>query len=198
MGCFNLNFTLISFHLLLFSQLFSNTLQDDACTSANCVEGKCIVSTATLLGFDCECNPGWSKLGVGFFTLPACIVPNCTLNFQCGDGSPPPPPPPLPSLNFTSPCGLVWCGDGNCVVNETKYYCQCNEGSSNLLDLPALPCFKQCYLGADCQGVGLGHQPPPPSAASRGNGGSNAVPNCSRTLHALSIIMLSIIFLTWI
>ncbi|PSR96097.1 Slit 2 protein like [Actinidia chinensis var. chinensis] len=206
---------LISLYLLFFSlflsnitattpqQLVSNPLQGvDGCALSvliNCGQGKCFASNASVLGFDCECYPGWKKLQIGTWTFPSCVVPNCTLDFQCGNGAPPPPPPPPPPLNLTSPCNLVWCGDGNCVVNGTGHYCQCYDGSSNLLNSPALACFKQCYFGADCDKIGFGPHSPPPStnSASPGNG-PNIAANCSTKLRGLTIIVLSAIFLAWI
>ncbi|KAF3450809.1 hypothetical protein FNV43_RR06898 [Rhamnella rubrinervis] len=42
------------------------------------------------------------------------------------------------------------------------YTCQCFEGSENLMNLKGLPCFKQCSLGADCNGLLLVPTSPPP------------------------------------
>ncbi|XP_041019136.1 delta and Notch-like epidermal growth factor-related receptor [Juglans microcarpa x Juglans regia] len=208
--------TLIHFHLLLFTlliccnlratsaQLIPNPLQ--VCALINCGEGTCKASNASVLGFDCECNPGWKKMQLGPLTFPSCVVPNCTVDFQCGKGStsPPPPPAPLvpPPLNLSNPCALVWCGDGTCVTNGTGYTCECNEGSQNLLNLKGNACFKQCYLGADCNSLGFGPAPSP-SASPRStrptgvDGGSSEAPICLRSLHALTTIILALIFLPW-
>lgn len=53
-------------------------MADIECQFINCGEGVCKASNETLLGFDCECNPGWKKIhvGVGLLTIPTC-VPNC-------------------------------------------------------------------------------------------------------------------------
>ncbi|KAG6788906.1 hypothetical protein POTOM_004984 [Populus tomentosa] len=65
-----------------------------------------------------------------------------TTDLGCGNGASPPPaasqPPPF---NLSNPCNLVWCGDGTCVANGTGHVCQCNEGSSNLLNETDLACF---------------------------------------------------------
>ncbi|KAG7997938.1 hypothetical protein I3843_01G233100 [Carya illinoinensis] len=185
--------TLIHFHLLLFTffccnlratsaQLIPNgPLQDVPCALINCGEGTCKASNAsTLIGFDCECNPGWKKTQIGPLTFPSCVVPNCTVDFQCGKGSTSPPPAPLvplpPPLNLPNPCALVWCGDGTCVSNGTAYTCECNEGSQNLLNLKGRACFKQCYWGADCNSLGFGPAPTPPaSPRSTGPPGLNGV-----------------------
>ncbi|EOY26642.1 Uncharacterized protein TCM_028581 [Theobroma cacao] len=177
------NLTLFSFVLLLLSFCTStvtatsshvtlnqaNPIQDTACLFIKCGQGTCKASNS-LLGFDCECLPGWRKIQIGPFTFPSCLIPNCTVDFECGNGSPPPPPPPAslpPPANQTSHCDLVWCGDGNCVTNGTGHICQCNQGSQNFLNSSGLACFKPCYFGVDCQGLGLDlplglTQPPPP------------------------------------
>ncbi|CAN6707045.1 unnamed protein product [Malus baccata var. baccata] len=110
MKTFSLNFNLIYFQYLLLLALFtfystigstqkipipSDPIGDIVCELVHCGQGVCKVSNETLLGFDCECNPGWKKIPIGPFTYPACVIPNCTVNFQC-DGSASPPPPPAP------------------------------------------------------------------------------------------------------
>ncbi|MBA0623031.1 hypothetical protein Godav_008526 [Gossypium davidsonii] len=124
------------------------------CSVIDCGQGTCQASNNSLLGFDCLCKPGWKKIQIGPFTFPSCLVPNY--------------------------CDLVWCGDGECVSNGTGYICQCHQGSENLFNSSGLACFKPCYFGADCQGLGLnfpsGNPPPPPpspssnSPTSYGNG----------------------------
>ncbi|KAF8389027.1 hypothetical protein HHK36_025712 [Tetracentron sinense] len=117
MGSFTMRLTLISFYLLLCSFFIDSLkasfipsnpdpLTDIACAVVNCGQGTCKASNATLLGFDCECNPGWKKIQIGPLTFPSCLVPNS--------------------------CSLTWCGDGTCVANGTAYICNCNEGSANL------------------------------------------------------------------
>ncbi|XP_011045375.1 PREDICTED: chitin-binding lectin 1-like [Populus euphratica] len=161
-------------HLLLFFLMavtVSSTLQGDVCALINCGHGTCKASNASLLGFECECNSGWKKIEIGPLTFPSCVIPNCTFDLGCGNGASPSPaasqPPPL---NLSNPCNLVWCGDGTCVANGTGHICQCNEGSSNLLNETDLACIKQCSFGADCIGLlpGMllsppsGQLPPPP------------------------------------
>ncbi|GMY34114.1 delta and Notch-like epidermal growth factor-related receptor [Fagus crenata] len=221
MEIFNLKiFTLISFHCLLFTlfscnltasstQLMSNPLPDIVYL-INCGQGTYKASNASLLGFECECNPGWTTIQIGPLSFPSCVIPNCTIDFQCGKGTPAPSPPAAPVLpNPNNPCALVWCGDGTCVTNGTGYKCQCNDGSANLLNSQALACFKECYLGGDCNGLELGlifpHQssplpppPPPLSSSTSSRDGSKEIPNCSRSSHALTTIMLAAIFLTWL
>ncbi|KAK1575713.1 hypothetical protein Q3G72_007751 [Acer saccharum] len=120
----------------------------------DCGEGRCVNSNnASLLGFDCVCNPGWKKIQIGNLPFSACLIPNCTINFDCSDVS---TPPPLPtSLPPPSPCNVAWCGDGTCADNGTGHTCQCFPGSSNLLDNSSLPCLQQCSLGEDCKELAL-------------------------------------------
>ncbi|KAJ4718229.1 Neurogenic locus notch protein-like [Melia azedarach] len=214
---FNSNSTSLiisSYHLLLLvfsvfisnlrtsssEQLMSNNpLQDIACAVINCGEGKCMESNTSMLGFDCECNPGWKKIQIGPLTFPSCVLPNCTVDFQCGNGSPPPPPPPAPipppPINFSDPCALIWCGDGKCASNGIGHTCQCYQGSANLFNNSAFACFKQCSLGADCNGLGLGFPAPPPPTNSGSPG--NAAPSSSSKLGGLTMILLAATILTW-
>ncbi|XP_071901553.1 uncharacterized protein [Coffea arabica] len=210
MGSHNLHCTLILSHILLFffihniaaggststatNELSRVTLRDDAedpCAKASCGQGACV---ASLLGFDCVCKPGWSKMQLGPIVFPACTVPNCTINSQCGNGAPPPPPAPPPPFNLFNPCNLVWCGDGTCVPNPNGlgYYCKCNNGSANLFNLTGVACLKECYLGADCKGVTFGSpsSPPPPLPPAS----SNAA-NCSTSPGSVILMLLSLIFL---
>ncbi|XP_071901552.1 uncharacterized protein [Coffea arabica] len=227
MGSHNLHCTLILSHILLFffihniaaggststatNELSRVTLRDDAedpCAKASCGQGACV---ASLLGFDCVCKPGWSKMQLGPIVFPACTVPNCTINSQCGNGAPPPPPAPPPPFNLFNPCNLVWCGDGTCVPNPNGlgYYCKCNNGSANLFNLTGVACLKECYLGADCKGVTFGSpsSPPPPlppgnlfgpptgfSPSLPENASSNAA-NCSTSPGSVILMLLSLIFL---
>ncbi|PIA65299.1 hypothetical protein AQUCO_00100640v1 [Aquilegia coerulea] len=168
-----------------------------ACEFIKCGEGKCVPSTGnnTVLPFDCECNSGWKKIEVGGLTYPACVIPNCTIDFNCGTATPPPPPGPLlpPPAELTGPCALIWCGEGTCVVEGSNYSCQCNEGADNLFGNKTLACLKECALGADCNGVGFGSQPPPPpppSAASNKNGPNSS----SRTQYSLTMLLLAAVF----
>ncbi|CAK7356629.1 unnamed protein product [Dovyalis caffra] len=196
----------------------SSTLQDDVCATTNCGQGTCKASNTSFPGFDCECNSGWKKMQIGPLTFPPCVVPNCTFDLGCGNGAPPapPPPPPPPSppppFNLFDPCNiLVWCGDGTCVPNGSGHICQCNDGSANVLNATDLACFKQCYLGADCNGLVFGNSPPPPpppsssSAPPRNNAirvaappGSTEASKSLRNLCASSMIFLAANFLTWL
>ncbi|XP_030457587.1 uncharacterized protein LOC115678356 isoform X1 [Syzygium oleosum] len=201
------------------SQLMSSRHDEQApCKTVNCGMGTCQETLGLPPGYVCNCNSGWTKLPL---LWPSCIIPNCTINYQCGGEPPlpPPPPPPLipPPIDVSLPCLLVWCGDGVCVASGTSHECQCNQGSVNLGGLQTLPCFQKCNLGADCTNVELGTPaappPPPPlkSSASPGNGNSSPpspsapprnglanAPNCSKSYRALSWTILALIVLVWI
>ncbi|KAL1814440.1 hypothetical protein DCAR_0518580 [Daucus carota subsp. sativus] len=177
------------------SQNLLAPLQGLACAIVNCGEGTCRGSNETLLGIECDCNPGWKQIPAVSFAFPSCALPNCTVDFQCGNGAPLPPSPPLPPFNASNPCNLVWCGTGSCVANETSnsHSCQCNEGFANLFNNPSFACFEQCYLGADCKNLGLGPPPPPPSTSSGSPiNGSNGASNNMKNFLAL---VLALVFL---
>ncbi|XWS20358.1 hypothetical protein CRYUN_Cryun31cG0094600 [Craigia yunnanensis] len=120
MASLNLNLTLFSFLLFSFStstvtaisshatlnplnpfevlyllvMLMMEDVADIVCSFINCGQGTCKASNNSLLGFDCECNPGWRKIQIGPLTFPTCLIPNCTVDFHCGNESPSAPPPP--------------------------------------------------------------------------------------------------------
>ncbi|CAN4088892.1 unnamed protein product [Withania somnifera] len=167
---------------------------EGACSYFDCGNGKCVETGEYAgLGFQCNCDAGWTQIQLGPITYPACNVPNCTLNLGCGSQAAS-PPPSLAPFDIFYPCSLVWCNNGKCEVNGTKHYCQCNEGSENLMDVPELPCFEQCVFGADCKGVELSGQPLSPPPPRDGSSGVPKDPNCSRSLRAFSALLLFIIF----
>ena len=48
-----------------------------ACAIVNCGEGTCRGSNETLLGIECDCNPGWKQIPAVSFAFPSCALPNC-------------------------------------------------------------------------------------------------------------------------
>ncbi|XP_019068284.2 uncharacterized protein [Solanum lycopersicum] len=169
---------------------------DGPCKFVDCAKGKCVETGEFAgLGFECICDPGWKQIQLGPITFPACNAPNCTLHLGCGSQAALPPPSSLAPVNIFDPCSFVWCNNGKCEVNGTKHYCQCNEGSENLMDVPELPCFDQCVFGADCKGVQLlVPSPPPPPPSRDGSSGVPKDPNCSMSLRAFSVLLLFTIF----
>ncbi|XP_074375048.1 uncharacterized protein LOC141716762 isoform X2 [Apium graveolens] len=185
MGSFHLNISPSSFTLNLLliclscihiitttdSQILPAPLKGLACSIVNCGEGTCKASNSTMLGIECDCKPGWKQIPLASFAFPSCVLPNCTVDIHCGSRAPPPPAslPLLPTINASSPCNLVWCGNGDCVVNGNNHNCRCNQGSSNYLGVSSFACFEPCYFGEDCRNLELGplprlppvHLPPP-------------------------------------
>ncbi|WCJ40650.1 hypothetical protein M5689_021562 [Euphorbia peplus] len=162
------------------------------CELIYCGEGTCKLTTAIPF-FECDCYPGWIKIQIGPLTFPSCLLPNCTLNQQCGNGSPPPPPPPAPlippPINLTDPCNLVWCAEGSCLPNGNGHTCQCNPGSTNLINNTELPCFQECFLGADCTDLGI--LPPPPPSPPPNSGWK--MMSSRKNLGALIFVLLTLI-----
>ncbi|KAK9101840.1 hypothetical protein Sjap_019094 [Stephania japonica] len=190
------NINLIVFGLPFLILINGFKADNSACDLVDCGQGTCKPSNTTLfVPYECECFPGWKKIQVGPATLPACILPDCTLNFSCGGNAPPPPPPPplLPSLpNLTDPCFLSWCGEGTCVANGTNHICKCNEGSANLFNSTAMACFKECTFGADCNGLVFGPQsPPPPSGLAPPPSANTASSSKGLLGQVLSILLLA-------
>ncbi|KAI3512630.1 hypothetical protein L1887_19948 [Cichorium endivia] len=181
--------------LLCLFAFFSYSLQD-ACTNVTCGEGKCVLNDPLGLLSHCDCNPGWKTIQIGLMPIGSCIIPNCTMDFSCGGTEP--PTPPLPPINFTSPCNLVWCGDGDCMVDATGtgHYCQCHERAANLFSNPEFICIQQCYLGGDCNSLGLGPPPPPPSGASPGPGGKNEAAYTLTKLPPVLVAIFTALFLS--
>lgn len=185
--------------------------EEFVCQFANCGEGTCKAPPKGTLfpPFDCECNPGWKKIELFNITLPPCLLPNCTLNLDCGSSPTPPPPPPLlppllppqiPPINFSDPCNYTFCGDGSCVRTDPGYICKCNEGAANLLNLPGLLCAKPCSLGADCSGLHLWQAPPSLSEAPNlGSNGSdrNFSRNFAKNQLLLTVLLLLSTFIPW-
>ncbi|XP_065867189.1 uncharacterized protein [Euphorbia lathyris] len=167
----SISLTLFSL-LCVFTCYPTVTSQDEGiCDLIYCGEGSCKL-TSSFPFFECDCFPGWNKIQIGPLPFAACLLPNCTLNQQCGNGSLPPPPPsvplPPPPINLTDPCNIVWCAEGSCIPNGTiGHICECNEGAANLINNTDLPCFQSCFLGADCTNLGL-LPPPPPSPPNSG------------------------------
>ncbi|XAR57278.1 hypothetical protein NMG60_11025355 [Bertholletia excelsa] len=160
-----------------FSPLVSADL-DNVCKDVECGKGTCKPSDNSTFLFECVCEPGWKQTAGSdrhnaHKFLP-CVIPNCTLNYSCTEA--PPPDQDRESRVNTSvfdPCHWSNCGGGTC--NKTSlftYSCECKEGYSNLLNFSALPCFKECSIGADCTNLGITLRnestSPPPSLAENG------------------------------
>ncbi|XP_029129135.1 protein jagged-1a-like [Cajanus cajan] len=182
------------------TQLISNSTQDDIiniCSIVYCGKGTCHPSSTEPLGFRCDCESGWKKPNIGSFQFPTCIFPNCTIDLNCGNGSPSPPSAPPTNVD---PCLLNICGDGTCVKDGSDFRCECNEGSANLLNDPKLLCFKKCTLGGDCNGLGLGFSsqstetPQTSGTASLPAAGSGETVSGIKEVHMVAMTILALIF----
>ncbi|KAL7124015.1 hypothetical protein ABFS83_14G019800 [Erythranthe nasuta] len=139
------------------------------CEGIICGRGRCVPANNNTFGFVCECDPGWRQAlpqDYGFPRFMPCVIPNCTLNYECTNGyraPPPPPPPPPPRENergnpsYVDPCGLTDCGGGRCFRADTPLgrTCECEEGFLNLFNSTDFPCYRQCAFGQDCPALGF-------------------------------------------
>ncbi|XP_044487207.1 uncharacterized protein LOC123212200 isoform X2 [Mangifera indica] len=183
----------ISLQLLLFSLSIFNlsvptAAESLACAVVDCGEGTCKDSNSSVLGFECECDPGWKKIQIGPLTFPSCVLPNCSVDLQCNNASS--PALSLPQMN------------GTCVANGNGYKCQCSQGAANLFNNPAWGCFDECSLGFDCNELGLGlgiPNPPPPPPLPFAESGPVTASNCATNLRALTmmLLLLATTFLAW-
>ncbi|WJX48851.1 hypothetical protein P8452_35359 [Trifolium repens] len=211
------SFILVSFYFLYLitcynvsatsTQIMSNTKQDDIvddliniCSIVYCGKGTCHQQPG-LFNFSCDCDSGWKKLKVGSFEFPTCVLPNCTLNLECGNGILPTLPTQPP--NQPDPCLFNLCGDGTCVKNGIDFKCQCNEGAANVGNDPKMFCLKKCGIGGDCNGLDFGFTPeaaasPPPPATPNSGNGSGEMLNCTKKLYMLTMMILAITFQNWI
>ncbi|KAJ0008077.1 hypothetical protein Pint_29936 [Pistacia integerrima] len=98
MESFTLNHSIliISLHLLIFSLSIFNLRVPAAATSlgcalVNCGEGTCKDSNSSVLGFECECNPGWKKIQIDCALVwcgkGTCVANETGYTCQCSQGA---------------------------------------------------------------------------------------------------------------
>ncbi|XP_058106137.1 uncharacterized protein LOC131249399 [Magnolia sinica] len=130
------------------------------CDAIECGKGTCNASSN--FTFTCECNPGWSQFHIGDdFKFMPCVIPNCSLNYDCNNASAlAPAPSSLPdhtNHSIIDPCKWSYCGEGTCVrTSQFGHRCDCKEGFTNILNVTNFPCFSDCGVGADCKTLGIG------------------------------------------
>ncbi|PHT62141.1 hypothetical protein T459_34023 [Capsicum annuum] len=139
---------------------FLSPIFENACKAVNCGKGSCKASSNSTFGFACECDAGWRQTrseNDHFFKFLPCVIPNCSVNFSCGEGAPPAPAPDKRSnSSIFEPCHWADCGGGSCnKTSAVTYSCDCKEGYYNLLNQTVFPCFKECALGMDCAQLGF-------------------------------------------
>ncbi|KAF5935702.1 hypothetical protein HYC85_026831 [Camellia sinensis] len=133
---------------------------DAVCKGVECGKGTCKPATNSTFLFECQCDPGWKQTGSALDNdlrfLP-CVIPNCTLDYSCTEAAPPVQDKEShANTSFFDPCYWTDCGGGKC--NKTSpftYSCECSQNYYNLLNMTALPCFRECALGMDCSGLGI-------------------------------------------
>lgn len=131
----------------------------DACKEDVCGKGKCVASNNSTFGFECQCEPGWKQARSqddDSLKFMPCVIPNCTLNYNCAKTPDPAPDKNKANSSIFDPCFWTDCGGGSC--NKASFFthkCECQEGYSNLFNSTAFPCFKQCSLGGDCANLGI-------------------------------------------
>ncbi|PPS20492.1 hypothetical protein GOBAR_AA00059 [Gossypium barbadense] len=204
------------------SEAFISNLQPDAvnaCAIANCGKGSCQDTDNSSFGFQCDCYSGWNQFQVGSLILPPCIVPNCTLNFDCAGENPSPPTPPEPVFNLSDLVaipGAVMAAvrqrgvATNAIAMQAPIICAIPqpypvsthvsfltlgfESCSNLLHILAATvlCIGSGSLGADCHDLGVGT---PPRDHSSSPPGLREIRKVSPIKDSWTLLILGPIFL---
>ncbi|XP_051181066.1 uncharacterized protein [Lolium perenne] len=202
---------LMSLHVIAAVLLLlpSGARAEGECGKVKCGMGSCDESNNYAFGFACQCNPGWSRYHLGDMQFPflPCVIPNCTIKSSCQDESPPPapsqpPPAAMTNLSVYDPCLLQYCGGGSCEKTGFTHRCVCRDDFKNFFDNDTFPCYRQCSLGTDCSGLGIGilngsnTSTSPPAPVSFALEKSSAPGGWAPAAHMLpEIIMLVSIFL---
>ncbi|KAL7177859.1 hypothetical protein ACSBR2_031089 [Camellia fascicularis] len=133
---------------------------DAVCKGVECGKGTCKPATNSAFLFECQCDPGWKQTGYALDNnlrfLP-CVIPNCTLDYSCMEAAPSVQDKESQAdSSFFDPCHWTDCGGGKCnKISPFTYSCECSQNYYNLLDMTALPCFRECALGMDCSDLGI-------------------------------------------
>ncbi|CAI9765086.1 unnamed protein product [Fraxinus pennsylvanica] len=149
---------------------------DNICEEVQCGKGTCEANQSYPFSFRCNCENGWKRTRLeseqDLEYLP-CIIPDCSLDYSCMPAASPLPPVPY-NISFFDPCYWIYCGEGTCTKNKTyTHTCQCNSGSSNLLNISAFPCYNDCAIGSDCQRLGIQTSRSTSSPSSNNNNDNN-------------------------
>ncbi|CAN6283282.1 unnamed protein product [Urochloa humidicola] len=177
---------------LLLLAMFVGAAGASLCDTAICGRGNCTEIPGPIPGlniYKCNCDPGWSQ-PLDVFPFSPCIVPNCSFDGSCFNLNQSQTPPKGGGLGLpTDVCLAVSCGAGGaCKAGALplSYSCECQPGYTNLLNLAALPCAKNCFSGKGCSALGLGTpvpspQPPhplsPPPTGDHDSSGTSAPPS---------------------
>lgn len=132
---------------------------DEACKTNVCGKGSCVASSNNTFGFECECEKGWKQARSDndqFFNFLPCVIPNCTLNFNCARAPAPAPNPNGSNFSVFDPCHWTDCGGGSCnTTSAFTHSCVCEEGYYNLFNSTSFPCYKECAIEGDCANLGI-------------------------------------------
>ncbi|KAM1468487.1 hypothetical protein ACFX2I_033438 [Malus domestica] len=179
------------------------TIAAQICDQVECGKGTCKFDINEPLGFTCECDPNWKRTHDGDNDLKflPCVIPNCTLNYNCQPAPPPVPQKEVPrNLSAFEPCYWAYCGEGNCVRNSTYHYtpiCECNSGATNLLNVTLFPCYNQCTLQSDCASLGIkvansNSSTSPGSTTNSGSDNSQATSFLPGKFQLMAVAMVSV------
>ncbi|XP_074565610.1 uncharacterized protein LOC141822084 isoform X2 [Curcuma longa] len=152
------------------------------CSHVDCGRGSCRESPNSTFGFECECDPGWSRFQfTGHLPFQPCAMPDCVFDHKCYNDSMARPPSTITqptNRSLFDPCIWSFCGRGRCVrTTSLGHRCECKEGFSNLLNHTNLPCLKECLVTADCPNLGFAlsnGSSSPPNFAERSSGDFSA------------------------
>ncbi|CAH9095557.1 unnamed protein product [Cuscuta epithymum] len=177
---------------------------DKLCKKVGCGKGNCKASGNSILGYECECDPGWKQTLLqsdnSFKFLP-CVIPNCSINFSCGEDAPAPAAPDKRAnrTSFFEPCYWAECGGGSCMqTSALTYTCECSKGYSNLLNITGFPCFKECALGLDCNMTNKSSSPPtatPSLTHNNSNKASGFIDGGGLVLKSVAAVSVAMYFL---
>ncbi|KAL9304488.1 hypothetical protein ACSQ67_021751 [Phaseolus vulgaris] len=138
------------------TQLISNLTQDvfNPCDFVYCGKGTCHLSSTELLGFTCDCESGWKKPTFASFQLPPCVLPNCTVDLNCGNDSPSLPSSPPTQVNdrtLGGDCSVIDLGFGSSPTQtqpppETSGTADVPGGSSTAGSGETLRCIRGIHM----------------------------------------------------
>ncbi|CAH9095559.1 unnamed protein product [Cuscuta epithymum] len=204
MDCNNLGFGLPNNSSTPPSPSSSDSNEDKLCKKVGCGKGNCKASGNSILGYECECDPGWKQTLLqsdnSFKFLP-CVIPNCSINFSCGEDAPAPAAPDKRAnrTSFFEPCYWAECGGGSCMqTSALTYTCECSKGYSNLLNITGFPCFKECALGLDCNMTNKSSSPPtatPSLTHNNSNKASGFIDGGGLVLKSVAAVSVAMYFL---
>lgn len=171
---------------------------DDVCTEVECGKGTCKPSLNSTFFFECECDRGWKQSRPDHsdhLSFLPCVIPNCSLDYSCSAAAPAPVQEKGIQANKSifDVCHWSYCGGGSCNrTSEFGHTCECQEGYYNLLNVTALPCFRDCAIGMDCSSLGISgsNKSTPLSTPNSSDSGKNQASSILRWKFYLLIVFI--------